>query len=94
MAAITTVTGNVPVEMATQNALYTIELCDADVPGHEGAAKVSDNLTLHTSFSSNVFGDSDIDTSTIRLQVVFGWHRAMENMKKLAELHWAGMHNC
>lgn len=39
VAAITTVAGNVPVELATQNALYTVELCAADVPVHEGAAK-------------------------------------------------------
>ena len=45
--------------------------------------QVTDSLTLRTSFSSNVFGDSDIDTSMVRLQVVYAWHRAMENMKKL-----------
>ncbi len=44
---------------------------------------VTDNLTLRTSFSSNVFGDSDINTSMVRLQVVYAWHRAMQNIKKL-----------
>jgi hypothetical protein len=47
--------------------------------------QVTDSLTLRTSFSSNVFGDSDIDNSMVRLQIVYAWHRAMENMKKLAE---------
>ena len=39
VAAITTVAGNVGVEQATRNALYTIELCGADVPVYAGAAK-------------------------------------------------------
>jgi purine nucleosidase len=39
VAAITTVAGNVPVEQATRNALYTVELCGAKVPVHPGAAK-------------------------------------------------------
>src|SRR5712671_5430710 len=39
VAAITVVAGNVPVEQATRNALYTVELCGADVPVYSGAAK-------------------------------------------------------
>lgn len=37
--AITTVAGNVDVEQATRNSLFTVELCDADVPVYKGAAK-------------------------------------------------------
>jgi purine nucleosidase len=37
--AITTVAGNVPVTQATQNALYTVELCGTDVPVYQGSAK-------------------------------------------------------
>jgi purine nucleosidase len=37
--AITTVAGNVAVEQATRNALYTTELCGASTPVYEGAAK-------------------------------------------------------
>ena len=37
--AITTVAGNVPVRQATRNALYTAELCGADVPVYQGADK-------------------------------------------------------
>jgi len=37
--AITTVAGNVAVEQATRNALYTAELCGSDVPVYMGAAK-------------------------------------------------------
>jgi purine nucleosidase len=38
VAAITTVAGNVPVEQSTRNALYTVELCDANVPVYTGAS--------------------------------------------------------
>lgn len=37
--AICTVAGNIPVEQATRNALFTVELCGADVPVFSGAAK-------------------------------------------------------
>jgi purine nucleosidase len=39
VAAITTVAGNVPVQQSTRNALYTAELCGADVPVYMGADK-------------------------------------------------------
>jgi len=39
VAAITTVAGNVDVEQATRNALYTVELCGAEVPVYRGAAR-------------------------------------------------------
>jgi purine nucleosidase len=39
VVAITVVAGNVPVEQATRNALYTVELCGAQVPVYAGAAK-------------------------------------------------------
>jgi len=37
--AITTVAGNVALPLATRNALYTVELCGADVPVYAGFAK-------------------------------------------------------
>jgi len=37
--AITTVAGNVPVQQATRNALYTAELCGASVPVFQGSEK-------------------------------------------------------
>jgi purine nucleosidase len=39
VAAITVVAGNVDVQQATRNALYTVELCGANVPVYTGAAK-------------------------------------------------------
>ena len=37
VAAITVVAGNIPVQQATHNALYTAELCGSDVPIYSGA---------------------------------------------------------
>jgi purine nucleosidase len=37
--AITLVAGNVPVDQGVQNALYTVELCGADVPVYRGAER-------------------------------------------------------
>src|SRR5215212_4840713 len=37
--AITVVSGNVPLKQATENALYTVELCGVDVPIYCGAAR-------------------------------------------------------
>jgi len=36
---ITTVCGNVPLHLATQNALMTLEICSADIPVYPGAPK-------------------------------------------------------
>jgi purine nucleosidase len=51
--AITVVAGNVPVELGVQNALYTVEICDANVPVHAGAAAPM-MRELHT--AQNVHG--------------------------------------
>ncbi len=39
VAAITVVAGNVGVQQATRNALYTVELCNSNVPVYSGADK-------------------------------------------------------
>jgi hypothetical protein len=49
--------------------------------------QVNDNLAIRTGFSSNVFGDSNLDNSMVRLQFVYGWHRDFENIKKLQRGH-------
>jgi hypothetical protein len=49
--------------------------------------EVSDNLSIKTGFSSNVFGNDDLDTSMVRIQFVYGWHRDFENIKKLQQGH-------
>jgi len=45
--------------------------------------QVTDNLGLRAGYSSNVFGDSGLDTGVARLQLVYSWHRLSENMRKL-----------
>lgn len=47
----------------------------------------TDNLMIRTSFSSNVFGDNDVDNSVLRLQFVYVWHKSSENFKKLNAGH-------
>src|SRR5688500_13863276 len=39
VAALTVVAGNVPLEQATRNALYTSQLCGSDVPVFAGAPR-------------------------------------------------------
>src|ERR1700738_4317976 len=39
VAAITVVAGNVPLDQATRNALYTAELCNSNVPIFPGATR-------------------------------------------------------
>jgi hypothetical protein len=45
--------------------------------------EATDNLTIRTSFSSNVFGDSDIENSMIRVQFVYAWDQMIMNIGKL-----------
>jgi len=49
--------------------------------------QATDNLSIRTGFSSNVFGDEDLDSSMARIQFVFGWHPDFENIKKLQQGH-------
>ena len=47
--------------------------------------EATENLTIRTSFSSNVFGDSDIDNSMIRIQFVYAWDQMILNLRKLGD---------
>ena len=47
--------------------------------------QITDNITIRTGYSSNVFGDENLETSAIRLQFVYAWNTASENMKKLMQ---------
>ena len=47
--------------------------------------QVTDNVTTRLGFSSNVFGDDNLETSVIRLQFIYAWNPASENMKKLQQ---------
>jgi len=46
--------------------------------------EISDNIMMRTSYSSNVFGNNNLETSVIKLQFVYSWNKAMENFKKLS----------
>jgi hypothetical protein len=45
--------------------------------------QIGDNIMIRTSYSSNVFGNNNLETSVIRLQFVYSWTKAMQNFKKL-----------
>jgi hypothetical protein len=45
----------------------------------------TDNLAIRTGFSTNAFGDDDLDNSLIRIQFVYMWQKDMENFKKLTK---------
>lgn len=73
-----------------QSEIDGIEVGDEVDVGNVGFAlnyQVTDNVTMRTSFSSNVFGDDDLDNSILRLQFVYAWHPTSENVKKLKGGH-------
>ena len=45
--------------------------------------EINDNLSIRSGYSSNVFGDSNLENSMFRLQFIYGWNQANENAKKL-----------
>jgi hypothetical protein len=69
------------------NGLEVGEELDIGNLGFTMNYQVSDNLTLRTSYSSNVFGDDDLNNSILRIQFVYLWHKATENTKKLTGGH-------
>jgi len=68
---------------STINGVETGEELDIGDLGYTLNFTSTDNLMIRTSFSSNVFGDNDINNSAIRVQFVYVWHTASENFKKL-----------
>jgi len=48
---------------------------------------VTRNVTMRTGYSSNVFGDDDLDNSIIRLQFVYAWNPADERVYRLQRGH-------
>jgi Putative MetA-pathway of phenol degradation len=55
--------------------------------GYTLSYQVTDNMAIRTGYSSNVFGDDDLDNSMFRLQFVYGWNQPNENAKKLMSGH-------
>ena len=46
--------------------------------------EIQDNIMIRASYSSNVFGNDNLNTSIIRLQFVYSWNKTVENAKKLS----------
>src|ERR1700722_11836941 len=59
VAAITVVAGNVSLEQATRNALYTAELCGSSVPVYAGAARPLLREPRHAQWFHGVDGLGD-----------------------------------
>lgn len=57
--AVTVVSGNVPLDMGVQNALYTLELCGSSVPVHPGADRplVREHVFAHDVHGVDGMGD-------------------------------------
>lgn len=66
VVGITTVAGNVVVDQATRNALYTVELCGSEVPVHKGASKPlnRDHQNATWFHGEDGLGDHDFAPST------------------------------
>ena len=77
-------------EKGFQSKIDGIEVGEEIELGNLGFAlnyQVTENTVIRTGFSSNVFGDDNLQTSVIRLQFVYAWHAATENVKKLLQSH-------
>src|SRR5579871_2456627 len=61
VAAITTVSGNVPVAQATRNALYTAELCESEAPVYPGAERPLWRAHMHAEWFHGKDGLGDHD---------------------------------
>jgi hypothetical protein len=49
--------------------------------------QATDNIAIRSGYSTNAFGDDDLDNSMFRIQFVYLWHRITENAKKLKRGH-------
>jgi purine nucleosidase len=70
--AVTVVSGNVPLRQATENALYTVELCGraADVPVFAGADRPLVREPVHAEWfhGADGFGHQDYPAASVRLR--------------------------
>lgn len=73
-----------------QSKIDGVELGDELDIGNLGFTlnyQVTRNVTIRTSFSSNVFGDDDLNTSIGRLMFVYAWNPADENVYRIMGGH-------
>jgi purine nucleosidase len=83
VAAITVVAGNVPLEQATRNALYTVELCRSDVPVFAGSdAPLRRSLTTADWFhGKDGLGDHGYAPSRRRAEPTHGADAIIETVR-------------
>ncbi len=73
-----------------QSKIDGVELGDELEIGNLGFTlnyQVTRNVTIRTGFSSNVFGDDDLNTSMGRLMFVYAWNPADENVYRIMGGH-------
>jgi hypothetical protein len=71
-----------------QSEINGVEVGDDVEIGNVGFTfnfQVTDNVTLRTSYLSNVFGDDNLDNSILKMMFAYGWSQPNENTKKLTE---------
>ena len=68
VAAITVVSGNVPVDRGVRNALTTVELCGAEVPVHRGAEAPLERPATYAEFFHGADGMGDMGYAAPGLQ--------------------------
>src|SRR4051812_40365865 len=68
--AITVVSGNVSLKQATENALYTVELCGADVPVYAGADRPLSREPAHADWfhGADGFGNQHYPPAKMRAE--------------------------
>lgn len=82
--AITTVCGNVPQNLATQNALMTVEVCDSDVKVYPGAVKplFRNLVTAVNVHGDDGMGDLDLIHPTKKSENINAVDKILELIKK------------
>ena len=83
VAAITVVAGNVPLEQATRNALYTAELCGSDVPIFGGAARPLRREPAHAEWfhGRDGLGDHNYPPPRRRLESTYAVDAIVETVR-------------
>ena len=72
VAAITVVSGNVPVDQGVRNALTTVELCDSRVPVYRGAEAPLERQATYAEFFHGADGMGDMNYPAPRRQAAKG----------------------
>ena len=90
VAAITTVSGNVNLDQATRNALYTVELCGSQVPVYAGAAEPLKRTHQHAHWfhGSDGLGDHNYPPPRHAAHRRMPWARSSPPSTKIPGSPW------